>query len=142
MNQPPIVQMQRIEKSFGAVPVLRGVDFEVRPGQVHALLGGNGAGKSTLMKILMGVHRADGGQIMLDGRDMTNASVVETLQQGVVAMIFQELSLLPNMTVADNIFLGREPLTFGLRFDRKAILNLTEALIAAQGFDIPALARV
>ena len=131
MNQRPIVQMQRIEKSFGAVPVLRGVDFEVRPGQVHALLGGNGAGKSTLMKILMGVHRTDAGQILLDGRDMTNASVVETLQQGVVAMIFQELSLLPNMTVADNIFLGREPLTFGLRVNRKAILNLTEALIAA-----------
>jgi ABC-type sugar transport system ATPase subunit len=142
MNQPPIVQMQRIKKSFGATPVLRGVNFEVRSGQVHALLGGNGAGKSTLMKILMGVHRADTGQIVLDGRDMTTASVVETLQQGVVAMIFQELSLLPNMTVADNIFLGREPLSFGMRVNRKAILSRTEALIAAQGFDIPALAQV
>jgi ribose transport system ATP-binding protein len=142
MNQPPIVQMQRIKKSFGATPVLRGVDFEVRPGQVHALLGGNGAGKSTLMKILMGVHRADTGQIVLDGRDMTTASVVETLQQGVVAMIFQELSLLPNMTVADNIFLGREPLKFGMRVNRKALRSRTETLIAAQGFDIPALAQV
>lgn len=142
MNQPPIVQMKRIEKSFGPAPVLRGVDFEVQAGQVHALLGGNGAGKSTLMKILMGVHRADAGQILLDGRDMTTASVAETLQQGVVVMIFQELSLLPNMTVADNIFLGREPLHFGLRVDRKAICTQTEALIAAQGFDIPAHARV
>ena len=142
MNQPPIVQTQRIEKSFGPAPVLRGVDFEVRAGQVHALLGGNGAGKSTLMKILMGVHRADAGQILLDGHDMTNASVAKTLQQGVVAMIFQELSLLPNMTVADNIFLGREPLGFGMRVDRKAIRSQTDALIAAQGFDIPANARV
>ena len=142
MIQPPLVQMLRIEKSFGSAPVLRGVDFEVRAGQVHALLGGNGAGKSTLMKILMGVHRADAGQILLQGRDMTSASVVETLQQGVVAMIFQELSLLPNMSVADNIFLGREPLRVGMRVDRKAIRSRTEALIAAQGFDIPALARV
>ena len=142
MNQPPLVQMLRIEKSFGSAPVLRGVDFEVRAGQVHALLGGNGAGKSTLMKILMGVHRADAGQILLQGRDMTSASVVETLQQGVVAMIFQELSLLPNMSVADNIFLGREPLRVGMRVDRKAIRSRTEALISAQGFDIPALARV
>ena len=142
MNQPPLVQMLRIEKSFGSARVLRGVDFEVRAGQVHALLGGNGAGKSTLMKILMGVHRADAGQILLEGRDMTSASVVETLQQGVVAMIFQELSLLPNMSVADNIFLGREPLHVGMRVDRRAIRSRTEALIAAQGFDIPALARV
>lgn len=142
MNQPPIVTMRGIEKSFGAAKVLRGVDFDVHAGQVHALLGGNGAGKSTLMKILMGVHRADAGSILLDGRDMTSASVIETLRQGVVAMIFQELSLLPNLTVADNIFLGREPLAPGLRVDRNAIRVKTEALIEAQGFDIPPLARV
>jgi len=142
MTLPPIVEMQQIEKRFGTVPVLRGVDFDVRVGEVHALLGGNGAGKSTLMKILMGVHRADAGRILLDSRDMTAASVTETLHQGVVAMIFQELSLLPNLTVADNVFLGREPLAPGMRVDRKAIRVRTEALIAAQGFDIPALALV
>lgn len=142
MNQEPIVTMQGIEKSSGAAKVLRGVAFEVHAGQVHALLGGNGTGKSTLMKILMGIHRADAGRILLDGRDMTFATVVETLRQGVVAMIFQELSLLPNLTVADNIFLGREPLAFGLRVDRNAIRTRTEALIAAQGFDIPPLAHV
>ncbi len=142
MTPSPIIQMLAIEKRFGAVPVLRGVDFDVLPGEVHALLGGNGAGKSTLMKILMGVYRADVGQILVDGQQLAQDGIAARLRQGVVAMIFQELSLLPNMSVADNVFLGREPLRAGLRVNRRALVAQTEALIRAQGFEISATARV
>ena len=138
----PILRMEAIEKRFGSAPVLLGVDFEVRPGEVHALLGGNGAGKSTLMKILMGVYHADAGRVLIDGHDTTGASVAQTLRQGIAAMIFQELSLLPNLSVADNIFLGREPLAPGFRIDRRRLLAEATALMQAQGFDIPATARV
>ena len=140
-NAHPLVEMKNIVKRFGQVEVLRDVSFDVRPGEVHALLGGNGAGKSTLMKILMGVHRADSGRILVDGDEVTPTDVGASLGRG-VAMIFQELSLLPNLNVAENIFFGREPVKSGFRIDRRAVRKKAGELLAGHGFSIPVDATI
>ena len=137
----PLIDMRGISKSFGENRVLFDVDFELRPGEVHALLGENGAGKSTLMKILMGVYQADAGVVTLGGQPIGRSSVHDHLSRG-IAMIFQELSLVPNGTVSDNVFLGREPQTLGLWVDRGRMRRETEALIASLGFELPARAEI
>ena len=101
-----VLEMKGIQKSF-AVPVLRGVDFSMKKGEVHALVGGNGAGKSTLMKIMTGVYQKDKGDIFVNGNAVEIHSIHDANRYG-IAMIFQELSLIPTMTVAENIFLGEE----------------------------------
>ena len=100
--------MRGIGKSFGAVQALHGVELVVQPGTVHALVGENGAGKSTLMKVLAGVRQPDQGTILLDGRPCAWANPAQALAAG-IAMIYQELSLAPALTVAENVFLGIEP---------------------------------
>ena len=104
----PILEMRGITKSFFGVPVLRDVDIDVRPGEVHAVLGENGAGKSTLMKILAGAHQPDAGTIVLDGQEVRFGHPGEAQNAG-VSIIYQEFTLLPDRTVAQNIYLGREP---------------------------------
>src|SRR5918998_2971669 len=114
------VQMRGVHKAFDGVPVLKGVDFEVRRGEVHALAGGNGAGKSTLMKILQGVYAMDDGEILVDGRPARFGSLHAARAAG-IGMVFQEFSLVPSLTVAQNVFLAAEPLgTGGLIKDREA----------------------
>lgn len=103
-----LLEMKGIEKSFNTVQVLHGVDLVVRPGTVHALMGENGAGKSTLMKALAGIHRCDKGSIYINGKQVEIQSPKHSQELG-IAMIHQELSPVPEMTVAENIFLGREP---------------------------------
>src|SRR5919107_6265427 len=105
----PAVEMRGISKAFSGVSVLRDVDFEVASGEVHALAGGNGAGKSTLMKILQGVYTKDAGTIRIDGRDVSFSSIHDAKAAG-IGMVFQEFSLVPSLTVAQNIFLTNEPL--------------------------------
>ena len=103
MSQTPILEMRNISKTFGAVRALKDVSLTVYPAELHALMGENGAGKSTLMKILSGAYIADpGGTITIEGKPQAEA-------KGAVAVIYQELSLAPNLTVAENIYLGREP---------------------------------
>jgi ribose transport system ATP-binding protein len=104
----PFLQMTQIGKSFGSIPVLRRVSFDLRKGEVHALMGGNGAGKSTLMKILTGVYTKDTGTIAIDGQTVDLNGTAAAERAG-IAMIFQEFSLVPTLTVAQNIWLGREP---------------------------------
>ncbi len=130
--------MERIEKSFGENRVLIDVNFVVDAGETHALLGENGAGKSTLMKVLIGVYAADGGRIVLDGEDVTALSLRERLDRG-VAMIFQELSVLPNRTVAENLFILREPRAFGWRVDTHRMIGDAQALIDRYGFGLQRL---
>jgi len=114
------VRMTGISKTFGGVHALEGVDFEVRPGEVHALLGGNGAGKSTILKILNGVHKPDGGTIEVGGKVLSAHTPEESRSAG-VAMNYQEMSLIPTLTVAQNIFLTREGRTgAGFIDDRQA----------------------
>ena len=105
---PEVLRMENIVKTFPGVRALNGVSIGVRPGEVLALMGENGAGKSTLMKVLAGAHPPDSGQILLDGSPV----VLETPQKAMslgISIIYQELNLVPQMTVAENIFLGREP---------------------------------
>ncbi len=116
-DQATAVRMTGIHKSFSAVEVLHGADFDVRYGEVHALIGGNGAGKSTLMKILQGVYTLDSGQIEIGGRLVSPRSSAEARTAG-IGMVFQEFSLIPTLTVAQNIYLGREPRRGGLVDDQ------------------------
>jgi ribose transport system ATP-binding protein len=109
-----VLEMKGINKSFGSVPVLRNVEFKLRQGEVHALVGGNGAGKSTLMKIMTGVYTLDSGEIYVNGKLARIKDTRDAKAQG-IAMIFQELSLVQSMTVAENIFLGDEIVHNGLR---------------------------
>lgn len=120
------VEMQGIEKSFGSNPVLKNVDFSIKVGEVHALAGENGAGKSTLMKILQGVYTKDSGTITVAGKEVAITDTFAARKAG-IGMVFQEFSLIPTLTVAQNIFLTNEPTKFGLISDSKA-KELTQAL--------------
>lgn len=109
-----VLEMKGINKSFGSVPVLKNVDFKLRQGEVHALVGGNGAGKSTLMKIMTGVYTLDSGEVCVNGQPVKIQDTRDAKNHG-IAMIFQELSLVQSMTIAENIFLGEELAHHGLR---------------------------
>ena len=113
------IQMRGIEKSFGTNPVLKNVDFSVSVGEVHALAGENGAGKSTLMKILQGVYQKDAGEILVSGEAVEITDTFAARKAG-IGMVFQEFSLIPTLTVAQNIFLTNEPTRLGLIDDAKA----------------------
>ena len=108
----PRLRMTSVQKSFGATRALKSVSFEVAPGEVHALIGENGAGKSTLMKILSGAHRPDAGTVELEGRPFVPANPLHARRSG-IAMIYQELTLAPHLSVEENILLGEEPARFG-----------------------------
>ncbi len=105
-----ILEMRNISKAFAGVQALRDVSFTCQPGQVHALVGENGAGKSTLIKILAGAYQTDSGDIFYKGQHYTHLTTRQALDNG-IRIIYQELNLIPYMTVAENIFLGREPRT-------------------------------
>jgi ribose transport system ATP-binding protein len=110
---PAVLEMRGIRKVFPGVVALDGVDFELRPGEVHVLLGENGAGKSTLMKVLSGAYRKDAGEIVVDGSAAAIGSPRDAQALG-IATIYQELSLVPQLTVAENILLGHEPARAGV----------------------------
>jgi ABC-type sugar transport system ATPase subunit len=105
-----LVRLEGVSKSFGGVRVLKDVDFDVRPGEVHALLGENGAGKSTLIKIIAGVHAPDSGVIRVGDEELKAVTPREAVKGG-IATVYQELLLFPELTVAENVFLGHAPKT-------------------------------
>lgn len=107
-----ILKVTGLKKSFGGIKVLDHISFELRKGEVHALMGENGAGKSTFMKILAGLEKPDSGEIYLDGHPFRPASVQASLQAG-ISMIHQELLAVPELTVAQNLFLGKEQTRLG-----------------------------
>jgi inositol transport system ATP-binding protein len=128
MDDNMILQMENISKSFPGVKALSEVNLTVRKGTIHALMGENGAGKSTLMKILDGIYAPDTGQIIFQGQPVTIDNTHTALKLG-ISMIHQELSPIPYMTVAENIFLGREPLgRYGL-IDKRKLRTETKALL-------------
>jgi len=130
-----LLQMTGIEKSFSGVKVLKGVDFSVEEGEIHGLMGENGAGKSTLIKILTGVYPCDGGVIRMNGKEIYINSRSDAMANG-ISVIYQELSLIPTLTVMENIFLGQE-LTGGKVFLKKREMRRkAEQLIEKCHFDI------
>ncbi|MDE2384106.1 MAG: sugar ABC transporter ATP-binding protein, partial [Alphaproteobacteria bacterium] len=131
----PAVRLTGVSKSFGGVRALNDVNLEVKAGEIHALLGGNGAGKSTVLKILRGVHRPDAGRVEVFGHLLSEHTPDESTRAG-IAMIFQEMSLVPTLTVAQNIFLNQEIKSdLGLLDDRQAI-EKSRALFKALDVDV------
>src|SRR5690349_6406035 len=108
----PLLHLRSITKSFPDVKALAGVDFTVRCGEIHALMGENGAGKSTLIKVLTGVYRRDGGEALLEGQVIDARSPEEAQRLG-ISTVYQEINLVPYLSVAENICLGRQPTRFG-----------------------------
>jgi rhamnose transport system ATP-binding protein len=130
-----ILELKNISKSFSGVEVLHDVSFSLRPGEVHALLGENGAGKSTLVKIITGVHQPDHGEIRLNNEFVHFSDARESRNAGIAA-IYQELSLFPDLDVAENIFVGRQPLTRAGLIDWKKLYAEAEALLTSLGVHI------
>ena len=130
------VELRGVGKSFGGVPVLSDIDLVIEPGLVHALVGENGAGKSTLSKIIAGVHSADRGSMLVNDEGVSFSSPREALDRG-IATIAQELALVPALSVAENVYLGREPRTAGF-VDRRALARSFAELADRTGFDLPA----
>jgi simple sugar transport system ATP-binding protein len=110
----PLISMHSVTKEYRGVAAIKNVDFTLRRGEIHALLGENGAGKSTLTKIMAGVTQISSGKMLLDGKDVSFGTPAQALAHG-IAMVFQETSLVPSMSVAQNLFLGEEKLFNRLR---------------------------
>src|SRR5215204_6266123 len=129
------LEMRGVSKAFGPVVALRSGTLHVQPGSIHALVGENGAGKSTLIKIAAGVHRRDGGEMLLGGEPVDFGSTAESKAAG-VAVIYQEPTLFPDLSVTENIFMGRQILGSGRRIDRHAMYDEAERLFTGLGVDL------
>jgi ribose transport system ATP-binding protein len=132
--------MEGVRKTFPGVVALDHVDFDLRRGEVHVLLGENGAGKSTLIKVLSGAHRPDEGRVLVDGEPV-RIDDARTAERLGIATIYQEFNLVPELSVAENIFLGRQPRRFGL-VDRRRMNADAAGLLARVGLDVAPTARV
>ena len=128
----PVLVLEHATKSFGAVHALEDGTIELFPGEVHGLVGENGAGKSTLVKILAGVHRPDSGRLLIDGVEAIFDNARQAQQAG-IAIIFQEPTLFPDLSVAENIFIGAQPLKAGHRIDGRMMRRETAALFDRLG---------
>ena len=135
MEQNVLLKMVGITKTFPGVKALDGVNFELRKGTVHALMGENGAGKSTLMKCLFGIYSKDEGQIFLDGKEINFKSSREALDNG-VAMVHQELNQALKRSVMDNIWLGRYPKIAGIAVNEKKMYQDTMAVFEELGIKV------
>ncbi|TNA11015.1 sugar ABC transporter ATP-binding protein, partial [Klebsiella pneumoniae] len=135
-----ILDVSHIAKTFGHVQALKDITLSLRKGRVHTLLGENGAGKSTLMKILAGVYPPTQGTITLRGETITINNPQHSRQLG-IAIIFQELSLSNNMTVAENIYANNEPRRFGIINDKKMLADC-QNLLAELGIPLDPLEMV
>ena len=129
---PPLLALRRAAKSFGGVRALRGVDFELRAGEVHALLGENGAGKSTLIKIMTGAHQPDAGELSVAGQVVAGLTPARAQQLG-IACIYQQPALFADLTVAENIGLRLEPAGAWRRIDWRARMARATALLQRAG---------
>lgn len=129
------LQMKGISKSFYGVQVLGDIDFELLPGEVHALVGENGAGKSTLAKIISGVHRPDEGYMIVNGKPSTAHSTIESQRMG-ISMIYQESFLVPEMSIAENVFLGSEPRWLGLFSNMMKMKRETKSILRSLGMPL------
>ena len=128
----PVLSLEHAQKSFGAVHALEDGDIELFGGEVHGLVGENGAGKSTLVKILAGVHRPDGGRLVLDREEAIFDNTKQSQAAG-IAIIFQEPTLFPDLSVAENIFVGMQPLKRFRRIDARRMRREAAAVFEQLG---------
>ena len=131
----PLLELSGISKSFGGVTALRDVDFTLHAGEIHGLVGENGAGKSTLMKIIAGVHTDYGGTMRIDGQERNFRSARDALKAG-IGMVHQELSIVPDLSVAENVFLGSQPVTRFGRVDWRLMNAQAAAHLRSLGIDV------
>ncbi|MGN1478811.1 MAG: sugar ABC transporter ATP-binding protein [Acutalibacteraceae bacterium] len=136
MEPNEVLSMKGIVKTFPGVKALTDVDFTLRKGEIHALMGENGAGKSTLIKVLTGVYDKDDGEIKMEGRSIVNHSPQDAQKNG-ISTVYQEVNLCPNLTVAENLFIGREPRKLGL-IDWKTMNKKSNELLKSLDINIPA----
>lgn len=138
-----ILKMTGINKAFAGVQALNDVHFELRKGETHAIIGENGAGKSTLMKILLGIYKRDGGEVIYNGKAVNYASPNHALRDG-ISMIHQEISLIPEMDVAENIWLGREKrfMTAGFLINVKKRQKAAQELLDTMGLNLNVRAKM
>lgn len=142
MTDVPLLEMRGIVKRYGGTLALREACFDLRRGEIHALVGENGAGKSTLVRVLAAETRADAGSVLLDGRPARGRSPSDALRHG-IAVVHQEPKLVPWLSVAENVLLGREPLRRGLsRIDRRALERTTREILTLLGDDLDPRAPV
>lgn len=139
-EETPLLECRAIGKSFGGVTALERVDFDLRPGEVHGLVGCNGAGKSTLMKILAGAHPDHDGAVLLEGRELSLSSPREAQACG-IAMVYQELSGIGALSVAENLFLGRQPTRVG-RIDWSAMRRQAHDFLREMEIDVDVRRRL
>ena len=130
-----LLEMNGIDKRFSGVHALKGVHFDLRYGEVHALVGENGAGKSTLMKVLTGIHQPDAGEITYEGKPYAVKNIGESKNLG-ISMIHQELNMMNDLTVAQNIFIGREAMAGGFIIRDGDMVKETEKLFRHIGINI------
>lgn len=134
MSENILLEMRQIDKQFPGVHALDHVDFKVRAGEIHALMGENGAGKSTLMKVLTGLYTKDSGEIIFDGQEVSFHSPLESQKAG-ISTIYQEINLIPYLSVAENIFIGREPMN-RMGIDWKAMRRKAEEILREMGIEV------
>ena len=129
-------ELKAVDKKFPGVHALKAIDFHIKRGEIVGLVGENGAGKSTLMKVIYGAYQPDGGQILINGSSVRFANPRQAMEKG-IGMVFQEQSLIPNLTVMENIFLGyeRQFVRFGV-VDWKAMARAAKAQLAKVKLDI------
>jgi monosaccharide-transporting ATPase len=140
MAEQAVLRMTGIKKIFPGVVALDGVDFRLLPGEIHALMGENGAGKSTLIKVLTGVYGIDGGEIHLGGMPVRFTGPLQAQQAG-ISTVYQEVNLCPNLSVAENIFIGREPRKFG-RIQWSEMRRRAHDLLARLDLDLDVSAQL
>ncbi|MBP2171292.1 simple sugar transport system ATP-binding protein [Erwinia toletana] len=133
-TEETLLDIRGVSKFFPGVKALDNVSFSIRRGEIMALLGENGAGKSTMIKVLTGVYQRDTGTVTLDGQAINPHNTAQAQQIG-IGTVYQEVNLLPNMSVADNLFIGREPRRFGM-IDRKAMVRDATKLLQNYGFEL------
>ena len=137
MEQYPLLAMRNISKTFPGVKALDNLNFDMRSGEVHGILGENGAGKSTLIKVLGGIYHPEQGEILINGQKVSIQSVMAAKAQG-ISIIHQELMLVPHMTVAENIYLTREPKTHSGRVDKAKMNADAQTILDGLGTQIRA----
>ena len=134
-DQAPLLSMRGISKAFPGVQALTGVDFDLNQGEIHAVVGENGAGKSTLIKVLTGVERPDAGEMTFAGKHYEVHSPQHAQQLG-ISTVYQEVNLCPNLTVAENVLIGRAPMRWRVTVDWKAMNRRAREILAGLDVDI------